>query len=138
LTAPSTTSRNYGSYTGRDDLTAVLSIKPIVVLYVPWIRQWFFILCSQVDTSRAADLGHLEGDLPARGEIVSTLSSEHPPEHQIFHLELSAMHEPLLVAFECLAVPCIFYSRLLSSLINEVDIFMMELVLRGFVICLDT
>jgi hypothetical protein len=27
---------------------------------------------------------------------------------------------------------------LLSSLINEVDIFMMELVLRGFVICLDT
>jgi hypothetical protein len=48
------------------------------------------------------------------------------------------MHEPLLVVFECLAVPCIFYSRLLSSLINEVDIFMPELILCGFIICLDT
>jgi hypothetical protein len=90
-----------------------------------------------VDTSRAADLGHSEGVLPAGGELVSTLSSEHPPEHQIFHLELSATYEPLLVAFECFAVPCIFYSRLPSSLIDEVNIFMPELVLCGFIICLD-
>jgi hypothetical protein len=51
------------------------------VLYVPWIRQWFSILRSQVDTSKAADLGHSKGALPAGGELVSTLLSEHPPEH---------------------------------------------------------
>jgi hypothetical protein len=116
----------------------VLRIKLTEVLYVPWISQWFSILRSQVDTSRATDLGHSEGALPVGGELVSTLSSEHPLEHQILHLELSATHEPLLVAFECLAVPCIFYSRLPSSLIDEVDIFTPELVPHGFVICLDT
>jgi hypothetical protein len=31
-----------------------------------------------------------------------------------------------------------FYSRMSSSLIDEVDIFMVKLILRGFVICLDT
>jgi hypothetical protein len=30
-----------------------------------------------------------------------------------------------------------FYHRLPSSLIDEVDIFTLELVLHGFVICLD-
>jgi hypothetical protein len=85
-----------------------------------------------------ADLGHSEGALPAGGELVSTLSSEHLSEHQIFHLELSSTHELLLVAFECLVVPCIFYSRLSSSLINEVDIFTSELVLCGFIVYLDT
>jgi hypothetical protein len=64
------------------------------------------------------DLGHSEGDLSARGELVSTLSSEHLSEHQIFHLQFSATHEPLLVAFECLAVSCIFIAEchLLSSM----------------------
>jgi hypothetical protein len=47
-----------------------------------------------------ADLGHSEGALPAGGELVSILSSEHPPEHQIIDLELSATDELLLVAFE--------------------------------------
>jgi hypothetical protein len=108
------------------------------VLYVPWIRQWFSILRSQVDTSKVTDLGHSKGALPARGELVSTLLSEHLPEHQIVHLELSATYEPLLVAFECLVVPYIFYSRLSSSLINQVDIFMPELVLCDFIVCLDT
>jgi hypothetical protein len=72
-------------------------------------------------------LSHSEGALLAGRELVSTLSSEHPPEH-----------EPLLIVFECLMVPCIFYSRLSSFLIDEVDIFMLELVLHGFVVCLDT
>jgi hypothetical protein len=108
------------------------------VLYVPWVVQWFSILCSQADTSRAAYLGHVEGALSTGGEIVSSFSSEHPPEHQIVHLELSAAHEPLLVAFECLAVLCIFNSRLPSSFINEVDILTPELVLHDFVVCLDT
>jgi hypothetical protein len=39
---------------------------------------------------------------------------------------------------ERLAVPCIFYRRLPSLLIDEVDIFTLELVLHGFIICLDT
>jgi hypothetical protein len=83
-------------------------------------------------------LGHADEALPAGGELVSSFSSEHPPEHQIIHLELSAAHEPLLVAFECLAVPCIFNSRLPSLFINEVDILTPELVLCSFVVCLDT
>jgi hypothetical protein len=41
------------------------------VLYVPWIRQWFSILCSQVDKSKAADLGHLKGALPARESLLA-------------------------------------------------------------------
>jgi hypothetical protein len=83
-------------------------------------------------------LGHTEGALPVGGELVSTLLSEHPPEHQIVHLELSAMHELLLVTFEYLTIPCIFNSILSSSFIDEVDIFAPELVLCGFVECLDT
>jgi hypothetical protein len=43
-----------------------------------------------------------------------------------------------MIAPERLAVPCIFNSRLSSSLVDEVDIFMLELVLRGFIVCLDT
>jgi hypothetical protein len=93
---------------------------------------------SQADTSRAAYLGHVKGALPTGGELVSSFSSEHPPEHQIIHLELSATYEPLLVAFECLAVLCICNSRLPSSFIDEVDILTPELVLRGFIVCLNT
>jgi hypothetical protein len=48
------------------------------------------------------------------------------------------MHELLLVTFEYLAIPCIFNSILSSSFIDEVDIFAPELVLCGFVECLDT
>jgi hypothetical protein len=47
------------------------------------------------------------------------------------------MHEPLLIASECLAVPCIFNSRLPSSFIDKIDIFTPELVLCGFVVRLD-
>jgi hypothetical protein len=72
------------------------------------------------------------------GELVSSLLSEHPLGHQIIHLELSAAHKPLLVTFDCLAVPYIFNSRLPSSFIDEVDILTTELVLRDFVVCLDT
>jgi hypothetical protein len=41
-----------------------------------------------------------------------------------------------MVAPERLAVLCIFNSRLPSFFIDEVDIFTLELVLRGFDICL--
>jgi hypothetical protein len=138
VTVPSTVSWHYGTYTRKYSLVAVLRIKLTDVLYVPMIRQWFSILCSQVDTSRKANLGHSKGPSQPRGELVSTLLSEYMSKYQIVHLELSATHEPLLVAFQRLTVPCIFYSRLSSSLIDEVDIFMSELVLHGFVICLDT
>jgi hypothetical protein len=60
------------------------------------------------------------------------------PEHQIVHLELPTVHEPLVIAAECLSVPCVLESCLPSSLIDEVDIITPELVLHGFVICLDT
>jgi hypothetical protein len=48
------------------------------------------------------------------------------------------MHEPLLIALECLAVPCSFNSRLPSSFLDKVGIFTPELVLHGFYICLET
>jgi hypothetical protein len=108
------------------------------VPYVPWIWQWFSILYCQTDTSRVADLGHSKASLPAGGELVSTFSCQHSLEHPIVHLELFATHGPLMITFERLAVPCILNSRLPSSLIDEVDIFMTKLVLRGFVVCLDT
>jgi hypothetical protein len=47
------------------------------------------------------------------------------------------MHEPLMISPECLAVLYIFNSRLPSSLVDKVNIFTPELVLRGFIVCLD-
>jgi hypothetical protein len=52
-------------------------------------------------------------------------------------LELSAPHEPLMVAREHLPVSCIFNNRLPSLLIDQVDIITPELVLRGFIVCHD-
>jgi hypothetical protein len=117
MTIPSTASSHYGTYIRKGDLTAILRIKLTDVLYALWIRQWFSILHSQADTSRATDLGHLKGALPAGGELVSTVLSEHPSEHWIVHLEFSAMHKLLLAAFERMVVPCIFIAdcHLLSS-----------------------
>jgi hypothetical protein len=48
------------------------------------------------------------------------------------------MHKPLVIASERLTVPCISESWLSYSLVDEVDIITPELVLRGFVICLNT
>jgi hypothetical protein len=48
------------------------------------------------------------------------------------------MHKPLVVALEPLVVLCILESCLPSSFINKVDIITSELVLRGFVVCLNT
>jgi hypothetical protein len=108
------------------------------VLYVAWIWQCCSILCSQADTSRAADLCHLEWTLPAGGELVFTFTGEYAPEQQIIHLELPTMYEPLVIASERLMVLCILESLLPSLLIDEVDIIMSELVLCDFIVCLDT
>jgi hypothetical protein len=81
-------------------LAIVLSIKLMEVLYIPGARQWFSLLCSQVDTSRSAHLGYPERTFPAGGKLVHALPVKHPSEHQIIHLELSALHEPLMVALK--------------------------------------
>jgi hypothetical protein len=126
------------TYIGMNGPATKLRIKLMEVLYVLRVRQWFSILRSQVDVSKAVDLCHPEGTLPTGGEFVATLPREHRPEHYIVHLELSATHEPLMIMLYRLAVPCIFYCRIPSSLIDEDDIFTPELVLRGYVICLNT
>jgi hypothetical protein len=107
------------------------------LFYGPWIWQWCSILCSLEDTSEVAYLCHSKGTLPAGGELVHYFTGKNVLEHQIVHLELPTMHEPLVIAPKCLMVPCISESCLPSSLINKVDIITPELVLRGFVICLD-
>jgi hypothetical protein len=119
-------------------LTAALSIKLTEVLYVPWVWHWFSLLCSQADTSRLAHLAYPEGTFLAGQKLVHALPVKHPPEDQIIDLEFSASHEPLVLAPERLSVACIFNSRLPSSLVNQVDVLTPELVLRGFVVCLDT
>jgi hypothetical protein len=119
-------------------LAAALNIKLMEVLYVPWAWHWFSLLRSQVDASRLAHLHYPEGTFSAGGKFVHAFPIKHPPKDKIIHLELSASHEPLMVALECLSVACIFNRRLPSSLIDQVEIIMLELVLRGFIVCLDT
>jgi hypothetical protein len=126
------------TYTGRSGLTTILRVKLTEVLYVLRVWHWFSILRSQADTSRTTYLGYLEGTLPVGGELVGTLLGKHVSKHQIVHLELSAMHKTLMITSESLMVSCIFNSRLLSSFIDEVDVITLELVLGGFVVCLDT
>jgi hypothetical protein len=48
------------------------------------------------------------------------------------------MPEQLMIAPESVALQCILDSCLRSLLVNEVDVITPELVLRGFVVCLDT
>jgi hypothetical protein len=126
------------TYIGKSDPTAALRVKLMEVLYVSRIWQWCSILHCQVDASRAVDLCYTEGTLPAGEEFICAYTGEYTPEHEAAHLELPATHEPLVIAPEHLMVPCFLDSCLPSSLINEVDVITPELVLRGFVICLDT
>jgi hypothetical protein len=69
------------TYMGRGGLATVLSIKLMKVFYLSRVRQGFSILRSQVDASRAVDLGYSEASLPTGGDLVGTLLSEHPSEH---------------------------------------------------------
>jgi hypothetical protein len=108
------------------------------VLYVSWIWQWCPILHSQTDASRLANLCHPKRTLPAGGEHVCAFTGKYAPEHQIVHLELPTMHKPLVIASERLEVPCISKSYLPSSFVDTVNIITPELILRGFVVCLNT
>jgi hypothetical protein len=119
-------------------LATVLRIKFTEVLYVSWARHWFSLLRYQADASRSAHLGYPVGTFPAGEKFVHALPTKHPSEDQIIHLELPALHEPMVVAPERLPAACIFNSSLPSSLIDQVDILTSELVLRGFVTCLYT
>jgi hypothetical protein len=98
---------------------------------------WFSLLRCQADASRSTHLGYPVGTFPAGGKFVHALPTKHPLEDQIIHLELPASYEPLVVAPERLSVACIFNSSSPSLLVDQVDILTPELVLRGFVICLD-
>jgi hypothetical protein len=119
-------------------LTTILRIKLTEVLYVPWAWHYFSLLRCQADTSRSTYLGYLVGTFPAGGKFVHALLTNHPSEDQIIHLDLPASHKPLVVAPERLLVACIFNSSLSSLFVGQVNILTSELVLRGFVICLDT
>jgi hypothetical protein len=88
------------------------------VLYVLWVWHWFSLLRCQADASRSAHLGYSVGTFPAGGKFVHALLAKHPPEDQITHLELPALHEPLVVTPEHLQVACIFNSSLPSSLVD--------------------
>jgi hypothetical protein len=83
-------------------------------------------------------LGYPVGTFPTGGKFIHALPAKHLPEGQIIHLELPASHKPLVVEHERLPVACIFNSSLPSSLVDQVNILTLELVLRGFVICLYT
>jgi hypothetical protein len=85
-----------------------------------------------------ADLCYPEGALPIGEEFVRAFIGEYVLEHQVIHLELPATHKSLVIALERLTVLFVLDSYLPSSLINEVDVITLELVLHGFVVCLDT
>jgi hypothetical protein len=108
------------------------------VFFVPWIWQWCSILLRQVDASRPTNLCHPKRTLLARGEFVQAFLGKYASEHQIIHLELPTMRKPLVIAPEHLAVSCISESCLPSCFIDKVNIIAPELVLRGFVVCLNT
>jgi hypothetical protein len=124
-------------FTRKGRLTDALGIKLMEVLYVPWIWQWCSILCSQADASMYANLCQSERTLPAGGELACAFTGKYASKHQIVHLELPTLQKLLVIAPERLAVPCILESCLPSSFIKEVDIIMLELVLHGFVVCLN-
>jgi hypothetical protein len=90
-----------------------------------------------VDTSSLANLCHPERTILTGGEFVQAFSGKYVPEHQIAHLELPTMHKPLLIAPKRLVVPCILESCLLSCFVDQVNINALELVLCGFIVCLN-
>jgi hypothetical protein len=122
-------------YTGKNGLAAALRMKLMKVLYVPWIWHWCSILLSQADTSGVANLCHPKRTLPLGGELVQAFMEKYTLEHQIVHLELPTMHKPLMVA------PCgtVHFRELLVIFFHQQGQHpKLELVLHGFVVCLNT
>ena len=78
-------------------------------------------------------LHHLEGPLPARGEFVQLLSVQYAAEDQVPCVQLPAVHEPLVMTPERLAVACIADRCTAPVFINEVDVFVVPLFLHTFI-----
>jgi hypothetical protein len=100
--------------TGKHHPTAALRVKLTEVLTIAEDLAMVFEGLSQADASKEANLCYPEGTLPVGEEFVCTFTGEYAPEHQVTHLELP------------------------SSLIDKVDDIALELVLHGFIVCLDT
>ena len=60
-----------------------------------------------------------------------------PSEDEVASPELPAVHEPLMIAPECLVVACISDCCSPSSFVNEVYVVMPQLFLHCFIKCLD-
>jgi hypothetical protein len=74
------------TYIGMSGPATELGIKLMDVLYVPRVRQWFSILRSEADVSRAADLGHPEGTLLSYLIWQAKPSTHHMyAQDQLFH-----------------------------------------------------
>jgi hypothetical protein len=65
------------------------------------------------------------------GELVQAFLGKYASDYQIVHLELPTMHKPLVIVLERLALEP-------SCFINQVNFITPELVLHGFIVCLNT
>ena len=107
------------------------------MLYVPWVGQRHSIFCGEANASGPAYLYNLEGPLPVGGEFVEPCSVQDPSQDEVASPELRTVHEPLMIAPECLVVACISDCYSPPSLVNEVHIIAPQLFLHGFVKSLD-
>ena len=64
-------------------------------------------------------------------------SIQDPPQDEVASPELPTMHEPVMIALECLVVACISVCCSPPSFINEVHIVTPQLFLHGLVKSLD-
>jgi hypothetical protein len=92
------------------------------MLYVPRIGKRLSFSCSKSDTPGSVYFRHLEGSLPAGGELVEPFSVQYSLKDQVPDPELPTMHKPLVVAPERLVVPCISDRRSPSALVDEVHV----------------
>ena len=64
-------------------------------------------------------------------------SVQNPPQDEVASPELPTVHEPLMIAPECLVVACISDCCSPPSFVNEVHIVTSQLFLHRFVKILD-
>jgi hypothetical protein len=119
------------TYIGMSGPVTVLRIKLTEVLSVPRVRQWFSILCRHAGASRVVDLGHPKGTSQPGESLLA------PSQESTHRSTRSFTWNSLLHNAGALSGVVCFYHRVSSLLIDEVDIFTPELVLPGFIICLD-
>jgi hypothetical protein len=93
------------------------------MLYIPGVGERYSFICGKANASGAAYFYHLEGSFPAEGELVEPFSVQNSPYNQVPDFKLPTMHEPLVVAPERLAVPCVSYCCSPPVPVNEVHVF---------------